>query len=172
MDHHRCQISKMNRVLTIAHRDRTISKQWLLGLTLGWYMIPSVALYFFGGGGWISNYKYSFVRSPPAGQLQSSVLLIPGLLVALLGFAQIYSDRLFQQKANETLTSSSIWLSTASCTDCRNDAIQTWDLGFVALFIHPALFIIAAIFWLYILLGVLNLGGVACDRFRKRSVFG
>lgn len=99
----------MNVVSFAAKQKRSISRDWLLGLTVGGYATLSVAFYFFGSGSWISSY-YEQGDYPP-GQLQGFVLLIPGLLIGLLDFAQIHSEVLFKRQGNERVTTISVWLN-------------------------------------------------------------
>jgi hypothetical protein len=108
----RSKQTKMNVVSVLIDNKRSVSKNWLLGLTVGAYSTLSIALYFFGGGRWVSS-SFEPIDFPP-GELQAFGLMIPGLFVGLLDYAQIHSEVFFKRKANERLTAVSVWLNAAA----------------------------------------------------------
>lgn len=103
----------MNAVSFAAEKKRFISRDWLIGLTVGGYATLSVAGYFFGGGTWISS-SFEAWDYPPPGQLEAFVLLIPGLVIGLLGFVQIHSEALFKHQGNDRIATISVWLNAAA----------------------------------------------------------
>jgi len=72
----------MNVVAFLIENKRSMSKNWLLGLTVGGYATVSLSLYCFGGA-LISSSQV------PARNAQALLILIPGFFVGLLDFAQI-----------------------------------------------------------------------------------
>ena len=101
----------MEATSILTESKNSISKNWLLGLTLGGYAILSLALFMFGGGQWIFPYNDLDPTGPPSGQFQAFWLLIPGVFVVSLGFLQVEAESLLGCKANERLTSLSVWLN-------------------------------------------------------------
>jgi hypothetical protein len=105
----------MNVVPLRIENKRSVSKDWLLGLTVGGYTTLSIALYFFGGGSWIFSYfeasYYEATDFSAPGHLQVFELAILGLFIGLLDFAQIHSEVFFNRKAIERITAVSVWLN-------------------------------------------------------------
>jgi|GEM_PF-2662801 len=94
---------------------RSVSKNWLLGLTVGGYATVSIALYCFGGA-LVSSGQF------PSGKAQALLFLIPGLFVGLLDFVQIHSGDYFKYKPRERITWFALWLNATAI------------IGFCALF--------------------------------------
>lgn len=94
----------MNAVPFLVENKRSISKNWLLGLTVGGYGTVSLALYCFGGA-LVSSSQF------PAGNPQALLFLIPGFFVGLLNFVQIHAEDYFKYKPRERITSVSLWLN-------------------------------------------------------------
>jgi uncharacterized membrane protein len=101
----------------LRNNDRTGSKNWLVGFTVGCYAILSLSLFFFGNGSWLSTYFEPIDYAPP-GRLASLVFLAVGLFIGLLDFVQIYSEYVFKYKANRRVTLVSVWLNAM--------AISSW----------------------------------------------
>jgi hypothetical protein len=100
-------------VYLLIENKRSVSKDWVLGFTVGGYATLSIALYFFGMGGWISS-SFEPINYLPPGQLQVFELMIPALFVGLLDFAQIHSQVFLNHKANERITAVCVWLNAAA----------------------------------------------------------
>jgi hypothetical protein len=163
--------TKMNVVPLTIENKRSVSKDWLLGLTVGGYTTLSIALYFFGGGSWISsNFEASYYEgndfSAP-GHLQVFLFTILGLFIGLLDFAQIHSDVFFKQKAIEPITSLSVWLNALAVLSFFA-LIPLKELAWKpAIFLHTvALFVLVASFCLGNLIGVFHVLWMVTARWR------
>jgi len=83
-----------------------MSKNWLLGITVGGYATVSVALYCFGG---------ALVASQvPAGNAQALLFMIPGFFIGLLDFVQIHAEEYFKCKPRERITWFALWLNATA----------------------------------------------------------
>jgi hypothetical protein len=97
----------MNAVSFLIENKRSISQNWLLGLTVGGYGAISLTLYWFGGA-LVSSSQV------PAGNAQTLVFLIPGFFVGLLDFAQIHAEDYFKYKPRERITWVALWLNATA----------------------------------------------------------
>jgi hypothetical protein len=91
-------------VAFLIENKRSVSKNWLLGLTVGGYAAVSLSLYCFGGA-LISS------RQVPAGNARALLFLIPGFFVGLLDFAQIRAEEYFKYQPREGITWFALWLN-------------------------------------------------------------
>jgi len=94
----------MNVVAFLIENKRSMSKNWLLGLTVGGYATVSLSLYCFGGA-LISSSQV------PARNAQALLILIPGFFVGLLDFAQIHAVEYFKYQPRERITWFALWLN-------------------------------------------------------------
>jgi hypothetical protein len=97
----------MYAVPLLIENKRFISKNRLLGLTVGGYGTISLALYCFGGA-LVSSSQV------PAGNAQALLFLIPGFFVGLLDFVQIYAEDYFKYKPRERITWVALWLNATT----------------------------------------------------------
>jgi hypothetical protein len=88
----------MNVVSVFDESNRYLSRNRLLGLTVGGYATLSIWLFCFGGASTIS---LSQIRE---GNTQAFLLIIPGLLIGLLDFVQIHAEDYFSYKPGERIT--------------------------------------------------------------------
>jgi len=153
--------TKMNAVPLLIENKRPVSKDWLLGLTVGGYTTLSIALYFFGGGSWLSsNFEASYYEgndfSAP-GHLQVFLFTILGLFIGLLDFAQIHSEVFFKRKAIAQITALSVWLNALAVVSFFV-LIPLKELPWEpAIFLHTvALFALVTSFCLGNLIGILH----------------
>lgn len=130
----------MGPVSFAAEKKKSVSKDWLLGLTVGAYATLAVAFYFFGGGTWISSHSEEWDYYP-SGQLGAFVLLIPGLLIGLLDFVQIHPETVFKHHGSDRMTAISVRLNAAAIIgffaviplNSMNGAMVGYVQGFAAL---------------------------------------
>jgi hypothetical protein len=145
--------NKMNAVPFLIENKRSISQNWLLGLTVGGYGATSLALYCLGGA-LVSS------RQVPAGNAQALLFLIPGFFVGLLDFAQIHAEDYFKYKPRERITWVALWLNATAiiglCSLLTLKGVLDGG-GFDNSFVLPVLGIVtAASFLLGIVISVLN----------------
>ena len=163
--------TKMNVVPLTIENKRSVSKDWLLGLTVGGYTTLSIALYFFGGGSWISsNFEASYYEgndfSAP-GHLQVFLFTILGLFIGLLDFAQIHSEVFFKRKAIAQITALSVWLNALAVVSFFA-LIPLKELPWEPVFfLHTvALFVLVTSFCLGNLIGVFHVLWMVTARWR------
>jgi hypothetical protein len=94
----------MDAVSFLFESKCSMSKTWLLGLTVGGYATISVVFYCFGGA-LVSSSQV------PAGNSQTLLFMIPGLFVGLLDFVQIHAEDYFKFKPREKITWLALWLN-------------------------------------------------------------
>jgi hypothetical protein len=146
----------MDGVTFLIPNKRSLSKDWLLGLTVGGYITLAVVLFRFGGA--------LFDRQVPAGNVQMFLLMIPGFLLGMLDFVQIHAEDVFKYKPRERIPSCAVWLNVIPV------------LGFCALFILKDVlggggsFIISLVIAASFLLGiVVSLGNVLWILFAAKA---
>lgn len=90
-----------------------VRSELLLGVTVGCYATAAIFLTSFGGilVSVQDDTWRPFAQQVPVAQPSFLVLLIPGVCVRLLSLLQIYSEQLFNRKANVRATSIALWLN-------------------------------------------------------------
>lgn len=102
-------------VLTLARENdsekkRAVSRELLLGLTLGSYATPAILLLPFGAW-WTPPFDTQAFKDFLAPQPSALVFLIPGFLMFGLGWLQVRLGKTAKSKLNDRLTSIALWLN-------------------------------------------------------------
>ena len=90
-----------------------VSKEWLLGLTVGAYVTAAALFTMFGRVLFVPNHLPTW-RTPSRLDVEPSglLLLVPAAFVGLLSFLQIKQETLFEHKGDESVTWTALWLNT------------------------------------------------------------
>jgi hypothetical protein len=94
----------------VGAEHRTVSRELLLGLTLGAYATWAV-LYASFGGLMVTYWEAPFYPVTVA-QPRALLILIPGLIVFGFGLLQVRLEKSIKSKAHERVTSAAVWLNT------------------------------------------------------------
>src|SRR5215813_7467860 len=83
---------------------RFLSKNYLLGVSVGGYVAISVLLFCFGGA-------LVSAEMPRPGDVQAFLFLIPGFFIGFLNFIQIHATEYFHYAPRDRLTRFALWLN-------------------------------------------------------------
>jgi hypothetical protein len=91
-------------------KERVVSQELLLGLTLGAY--ATAAILYTPFGGLMVTYWEAPIYPVSVDQPAALVFLIPGIIVFGLGFLQVRLRKAVENKLHDRVTSLALWLNT------------------------------------------------------------